>query len=335
MGRIVDRFREARDRGGRYLLGQVHEDGSFGDPGLGVTEYYKAPAALASCGLSGAAGRLLNWVSRNGFAENGDFGPRPRDGLNSYYYTYYNAWVIKAAHRLGRFDLSQRGTDFLMRFRDAESGGFYSSVTEGGAETEQDLWVVSGSGWSALYTGRLDAARGVGVWMRRLMEAQPNYPEEMWTVYSRARGLITEALDGDDFRYVLTRDESRDQSFYHPGIAAGFLCRLHMATGEVEWLDLAREYMRFCEHVGDYHFRLLRAGKVGWGASMLYTLTGEEKYRETAMRVGDNLIASQSDTGAWEWAESGRSGPSNDATAELVVWLDEIHQAVGGDGTVG
>ena len=103
----------------------------------------------------------------------------------------------------------------------------------------------------------------------------PNTLKKLWTVYTRSTGLITEVLDGDDFRYVLTRDESRDQSFYHPGIAAGFLSRLYMATGEREWLDLACEYMRFCEYVGDYHFSLLRAGKVGWAASMLYTITGD------------------------------------------------------------
>ena len=48
-------------------------------------------------------------------------------------------------------------------------------------------------------------------------------------------------------------------------------------------------------------------------------------------RVGDNLIDAQSDNGAWEWAASGRAGYNNDATAELVVWLDEIHQAVESD----
>ena len=327
----MNRFAEARDRGGRYLLRQIHEDGSFGDPDQGVVEYYKVPAALMVCGMSGAASRLLSWIRRHGFSENGDFGPRPKEEQDSYYYTYHNAWVIKAAHRLGQFDLSQRGMDFLLDFRDEESGGFYSSPTEREADTKQDLWVASGSGWCAIYTGRLDVARSVGRWMRRLMDDQPSYPEELWTVYSRATGLITEVLDGDDFRYVLTRDESRDQSFYHPGIAAGFLSRLYMATDEREWLDLACEYMRFCEYVGDYHFSLLRAGKVGWAASMLYTITGDKKFRDMAIRVGDNLIEAQSENGAWEWAASGRSGPNNDASAELVVWLDEIHQAVGRD----
>ena len=327
----MNRFREARDRGGRYLLGQIHVDGSFGDPVLGVTEYYKAPAAFMVCGMTGAASRLLNWIRHHGFLASGDFGPRPAAERDSYYYTYHNAWVIKAAHRLGAFDLAQRGMDFLLGFRDPESGGFYSHPTERNADTGQDLWVVSGCGWCAVYTGRLDVARGVGRWMQRLMEDQPNYPEELWTVYSRERGLITEVIDEDDFRYVLTRDESRDQSFYHPGIAAGFLCRLYMATGEGEWLELAREYMRFCDHVGDYHFRLLRAGKVGWAASMLFTLTGEDKYREIAVRVGDNLIDTQTESGAWTWPVSGRNVPHNDITAEMVVWLDEIHQAVGVD----
>jgi rhamnogalacturonyl hydrolase YesR len=150
----------------------------------------------------------------------------------------------------------------------------------------------------------------------------------MYTVYSRATGLITEVLDGDDFRYVLTRDESRDQSFFHPGIAAGFLTRLYKATGQPEWLSLAREYMRFADHVGDYHFSLLRAGKLGWAASIMYTVTGEQQYRNMAIRVGDNLIKTQTDEGFWE-TELGNGVPGNDATAELIVWLDEVYQAVG------
>ena len=89
--------------------------------------------------------------------------------------------------------------------------------------------------------------------------------------------------------------------------------------------------MRFCDYVGDYHFQLLRAGKVGWAAAMLHSLTREEKYRDMAIRVGDNLVDSQLDSGAWEWPVSGRNRPHNDITAEMVVWLDEIHQAVGSD----
>ena len=322
----MDRFREARNRGGAYLLSRLHEDGSFGDLALGVTSYYKVPSALQVCGETNAANRLLDWVRRNGMTPDGDFGPRPDDLADAYFYSYFNIWVVIGAHRLGQFDLSEPGMDFLMDFWDPESGGFYSSTTEREADTLQDLWVVSGCGQAALYTSRVDVASGVGRWMQRMMRAQPNYPNQMYTVYSRARRLITEPDPDDDIRYVLSNDAERDQFFFHPGIAAGFLARLYQATGQSEWLDLAKEYLRFAEGANEYLFRLMRAGKVGWAASVLFTLTGEEKYREMAIRVGDNMIDAQTDAGYWT-DEDGQ--PNDDATAELTVWLDEVYQAVG------
>jgi hypothetical protein len=46
-----------------------------------------------------------------------------------------------------------------------------------------------------------------------------------------------------------------------------------------------------------------------------------------AIRVGDILIDLQHEDG-W-WGSMFDKVPSNDATAELTYWLDEIHQAVG------
>jgi len=173
----------------------------------------------------------------------------------------------------------------------------------------------------------IDVAAGVGRWMQTLMDAQPNYPEELYSVYSRAQGLHTVPDPEDEVRYVMHRDAQRDQFFFHPGIAGGFLARLHQATGDARWLDLAREYMRFADGASDFPFGLLRAGKVAWAASVLYTLTGERKYRDMAVRIGDNIIAAQADEGYW--CSVGETTPSNDTTAEMVVWLDEVHQAVG------
>jgi hypothetical protein len=324
----MNRFREARDRGAAYLLSTQLPDGSVPDAHLGAGQYWGTPIALQVAGHSQAAGRLLDWIRNNAFTAEGDFGPSPeRD--QDHYYAYFNSWLIEAAHRMGQFDLSQRGTDFMLRFWDSDSGGFYSSPTERSAETRQDLWVVAGCGRAAVYTGRLDVARATGRWMRMIIEAQPNYPAQMFPVYSRARGLHTDVELNDEFRYVLNQDANRDESFYHPGIAGGFLARLYQATGEAEWLELAIEYMRFAEGASDYLFRILRAGKVGWAASVLYTITGESKYREMAIRVGDNLIALQSPEGNWSDALQITDTPSSTLTAEMVIWLDEIHQAVG------
>ena len=59
---------------------------------------------------------------------------------------------------------------------------------------------------------------------------------------------------------------------------------------------------------------------------LLYTLTGDPRYRQMAIRVGDGLIASQSTEG-W-WGNVGETTANNDITAEMVFWLDQIYQAV-------
>ena len=330
----MKRFKQARDKGARYLLSQIRDDGGFGDPQRGLCDYYKVPAALHVAGYSAAACQLLKWIRQHGLLPNGDFGPRPLDAdpAQDYGYTYYNTWVILGAHRLGQFDLAQRGMDFLIEFWDSESGGFYCHPTRCDAQTKQDLWVVAGSGIAAIYTARMEQALGVGRWMQRLMDLQPDYPDYLYSTYSRAHGLMTDpGLDPDPgdgpIRYVMYKDAEEDQFFFHPGIAGGFLTLLYKATGDRQWLELAMEYMRFAEGAGDFLFKLIRSGKVGWAASELYTLTGETKYRDMAIRVGDILIDVLQEGGWWGWMSD--TEPSNDATAELTYWLDQIHQAVG------
>ena len=54
----------------------------------------------------------------------------------------------------------------------------------------------------------------------------------------------------------------------------------------------------------------------------------EETEPTMAIKVGDNIVAQQADDGSWIF---GPEALKNDVTAEMVVWLDEIHQAVGLD----
>ena len=86
--------------------------------------------------------------------------------------------------------------------------------------------------------------------------------------------------------------------------------------------------MRFAETATDHLYRLLRAGKVMWASSLLWTLTRESLYRDMAIKVAGNIVDQQRASG-W-WAMTGSEGtPSNDATAEMVVWLDGVYQTTG------
>jgi hypothetical protein len=316
--RELERFRHARDRGGRWLLYGQHPDGGIG------SSYHKVLTALQVCGENRAANRLCNWIVSHEMTPEGDFGFSPTAKKERY--IYKNAWVVIGSHRLGRFDISQKGMDFLSDFHDATSGGFYSSPTERDANAKQDLKVVGFCGIAAVATGRMELACGVGRWLRMLVQAQPSFPYKLYTVYSRAQGLHLEPDPHDSLRYMVSSDAQGDQYFFQIGIAGAFLARLFQATGEPEWLELAKEYMRFAEVANDALFRSLRAGKVGWAAALLYSVTGENKYNEMALRVGATLLAKQAQWGSWNAVTGPR--PDTDITAEMVIWLDEIYQVV-------
>src|SRR5262245_47294969 len=131
-----ERFREARDRGCAYLLRQARTDGGFGPVERGLADYYKVPTAYLVCGETAAANRLCHWIRMHGITPQGDFGPRLPETI-AYYYLYYNTWVITGAHRLGQFDLSQKGMDFVLGFQDCESGGFFSSSSARNSKTDR------------------------------------------------------------------------------------------------------------------------------------------------------------------------------------------------------
>lgn len=321
--KATDRFKKARDKGCAFLLKQLGANGEFPAGRPQLDEYYKALTAFQVCGHNDAANQLCRWIRAEGMTADGDFRP-PGESASGHAYAYFNAWVILGAYRLGQLDISQRGVNFLSGFHDGQTGGFYSSPEKREAETEQDLMVVSMCGLAFLYAGRAEIAYRVGAWLKTLMEAQPEFPQRLYTVYSRAHGLHTVPEPGKELRYLVVADARKDQAFFNPGIAAGFLCRLFQTTGEKEWLELAMTYMAFAEVASDELFHLIRAGKVGWAASLLFSLTGEEKYREMAFRIGNNLEALQAEQGYWSGV--GQTAPNNDSTAERVVWMDEIAQ---------
>jgi hypothetical protein len=318
-GRGPEKLGPTRGRAGAWLLEQVRPDG-------GVAAYHKSLAALQVSGHTAAADRLCSWIVANEMTRDGDFGRAPRDTKGELA-IYRNAWIVIGAHRLGRFDLSQPGMDFLAGFWDAESGGFYSHPLRRDAETKQDLMVVGFCGLAALYTGRLDIARGAGRWLATVLNAQPEFPQRLYTVYTRGTGLQVVPASETNRRYVVSSAATHDQLFFQPGIAGAFLARLFQATGQAEWLRLAEQYMRFAEVASDHLFRLLRAGKVGWAAALLYTISGEPKYRQMALRVRHTLAAAQRPQGYWHALDASRADV--DVTAEMIVWLDAIDQAVG------
>lgn len=320
---LTRRLEEARDRGGEFLLAQQRRDGAIGQPETeGLGPLYKAPWALAATGQSEAGNRLATWIARNLLTEDGDFAGAMRGSDHNYSYPYANAWIICGAHKLGRFDISRRGMEFLTLLHHEEEGGFRTQRDN--SEAAQDVLCSSQAGNACLLTGRMREAKHVARFLRTVWDAQPDPEHELFFSYRPGRGLRTDFPE-ERQRLFSIRVDRRRQMYFNMGIAAAFLGRLTMATGDREWADLGGHYLQIGFSVLDEMYETAQVGKVGWGAALIYGVTGERRYLELAERVADAMIAQQTDSGGWD----NTGGYSTDAirsevTAEFVVLLDEM-----------
>lgn len=324
---VIHRIREARDRGAEYLAAQQRADGAVGNPEAdGLGPFYKALWAFAATGRVEEGNRLASWVAKTLLTEEGDFlgeeaAPPVSRRVFDNSYAYPNAWMIVGAHKLGRFDISRRGMEFLALLHH-ETGGF--RIQRDNEDAPQDLLNSSQAGNACLFTGRLQEAKSVGRFLRTVYEAQP-YPEkELFFVYKPGVGLRTEFPDERQKIHSIRIDTPR-QAYFNMGIAAAFLARLTMETGDQSWSALGRNYLKIGFNVLDEMYETAQVGKVGWGAALVYGTTGDQKMLGLAERVAEAMIAQQTDTGGWD----NTGGYANDAvraevTAEFVVLLDEM-----------
>jgi hypothetical protein len=98
-----------------------------------------------------------------------------------------------------------------------------------------------------------------------------------------------------------------------------------MATGDREWAGLAGNYLAIGFTVLDEMYETAQVGKVGWGAALTYAVTGARKYLNLAERVGDALIAQQTDAGAWDNTGGfATQAVRTEVTCVFIVLLDEM-----------
>ena len=112
-------YREARDRGVRWLLRHMNRDGSIGDPATGFS-YYRAPWTFTVVGETEAALAICGWIRRNLVTPDGRIdGPyRVFDEWS----TYRDATLVVGAQLALQHDLSFGLWPGLLALRDPRSG---------------------------------------------------------------------------------------------------------------------------------------------------------------------------------------------------------------------
>ncbi|MBV7335615.1 hypothetical protein KFU94_46695 [Chloroflexi bacterium TSY] len=326
----VLRFFQTSERGMNWIAAQQRSDGSFCNREDGVGGYYKVPYALALTGRQREAQRLMNWIAAHHFTAEGDFRAPERkahEPTHDAWPAYANAWLVQGAHRLGRWDLSQRGTDFLLRYQSATGGFFALDEETRYLEPVNTSW----GGLAALTTGHWEAACRAGDLLARLVEEQPRL-DRFYFRMDVEGNLITNVPTGLELFYYVDATAPK-QIYYHPGIALIFLTHLYRATNDMRYLNACQTIFRFTEQCADDIYRFPPSGKLGLGCAQLYALTGNEQARRAAIRLGNYLTDTQTKEGFWILPNEGpytalkkRDGYEIqlDLTAEFSTFLVEI-----------
>lgn len=138
------------------------------------------------------------------------------------------------------------------------------------------------AGLLALDAGELDVARAAAEACRAMVWSQP---DDVLGV-AAGPGLVVAAHAGP-------------QAFSVLGTAVGFLARCFEAWGDDADLDAAAELHDLTVALGDAVWVGRESWWVGWGAALLYGVTGDDAFLATAERVADAMCETQSPDGWW------------------------------------
>jgi hypothetical protein len=330
-------FEAARRNGVNFLLAHIGENGEIAAAlgRLRVT-YYRFPWALAVSGETSAAFRVLGWIERNGLGEDGQFhgGVAWDAAANASTNTYPETILAYGSVLLRRLDIARKAMAFAKRYHDGETGGIFMTRERTGPNDPQMLFPTAQFGMSAVMTGDIEAAARTGEWFARLWDAQPDLPDRLYTIWTRAGGLATEVPEGERAAHYINEAQQERQLHYNGGIAASFLSQLYMATGDERWLDHARQYQRFSMNSCEEQFLTKQVCKSAWGAGLLYLATKDPVYIPWLHKMGEWFTAGQEADGGWSNTTYLEADPPLahrlEITAEFVVHLDTLIGALAG-----
>lgn len=319
----IERLTNTKRRGAEWLLARVAPDGAVGPSDEGF-RFYRLPWTLTVTGHTQTASAVCAWIREHMLTPDGDFDRGHRRLYDAY--AYRNATLVYGAHMARQFDLSSRGLSFILRMRDEPSGGFPNDREPDGTLGDvMDLPYTCGCGLACLALGRLDEARAVYRFLERVWNAQSELPERLFYSFSRDRQAVIAAFDERDvFWHVVESQEPRPQRWTVGGLSAAFLCRLYMVDPQPAYLSLAREFQQFSIQSTPGQFDFPQVCKSGWGAGLLFQVTGEEQYAAWAIKVGHWFADTQASDGSWIFDDGATEGRTLELTAEFVAHVDTI-----------
>lgn len=329
LNQALERVIAARQQGAHFLLDVIRDDGSVARTEKRVT-WYRLPWALALCGETAMAHRVLDWIDRDCFDDESGFhgGITWNMAANIRFNTYTETCLAYGAVLLRRADIARRAMAVAKQGFDPETGGVFMNRDQTGADSGQLLFLTCQYGMSAALAGHIDEAVAVGAWLENLWNAQPELPDRLYTIWHRDTGLATDIPPHDDPRHYVNDARQERQFHYNGGIAAACLAHIGMLTGESKWLELARKYEQFSIDTTPDQFNTRQVCKSAWGAGLITLAASTTDYALWLVKMANWFADLQEPDGSWTNTPYLDPHPTNarrvEVTAEFVVHVDTL-----------
>jgi hypothetical protein len=175
---------------------------------------------------------------------------------------------------------------------------------------------------SALLFGRLDVAEKAASCCLSMLEQQPD-PTRFYCQMTRDGKLVTDSANP---KILFVDTTKTKQIYYEAGIPMMLMCRLHQVTGDPSYIEHARRFFEFHLRCREDNFAFVWSGKGALAAALYYSITGDERARDAAIRFCEFLVDTQLPDGSWH---DPAKDPDEllyylDHAAEYIVWLYEM-----------
>ncbi len=286
---------------------------------------YKHPLMWLAVGDMAKSNMALDHIHANWLLENGDFRPGAPDAPKSEnpayqeFYAYTNGWIVRAANKAGREDISVPGMKYLLALQDAETGGFYTHAPEVG-DGVTDVITTAHLGLVCLETGHRDRATRAGDYLCDTLTMQPSLKAGFYLRRDTAGECMVE-FPGDAAPICMISKTEPNQLYFMIAYPIAYLVELHKATGNEKYMAAAKGYTDYALCCHESVLACEISHKLAWALLELYILVPDPQYLEAVKRITDYFTSIQHEDGLWF---SDDPLKCYDQSAEIVCWFIEI-----------
>ena len=304
------------------------KDGSYGNHIQDLACFYKSPMMFILGGKLRCANAMLDYIKDRFMTSQGDFltnqflkSIKPE---YSEYWAYMNGWIVRAAQKLKREDITEFGFNYLNKFYLPIIGGFLTKKLE---VKHNEIDVLSTAHWGLinLEKNNFQTAKKAGDFLCEILNNQSQLDTEFYLRINTDNKLVID-FQKEKIDFYRVKKNEPYQLYFMLGYPCAYLALLYENTKEKKYFEAANTYLQFslsC-HKDVYNSRF--SHKLAWASSILYKLTNDKKYFSPIEKIVNYFLELQSSEGMWYLQED--INTAYDQSAEIVCWFLEIAKNV-------